>query len=140
MKKLVLISALIVAGCASPAQITNEQLTAMTDEQLCSTIHKYPTDMRFVQFMMGRGLRCHPAMETCDAAGIDKASDEYTSCIQAMTAQIFDYEAEKKANQARAALAIQQGVQNYQNAVANTPRPVTTNCSAYGSTVNCTSY
>jgi len=139
MRKLLLAALLVCTACVTTTY-NDQQLMAMTDDQLCAAVKADPMNIRTVTFMHGRKLECHPAMETCKAAGYKSGTKDYSDCV---LANIEHLKNEQRARQEAArALFLSGGMnpQPVQTPVYQMRTPARTSCTGFGNTVNCTTY
>ena len=137
MKYIAILSLVLLSACVSASHISNEQLSAMPDEQLCSTVKSYPTDRRVISFMSGRELTCHPAMETCEMAGYKMGTTDYDDCVTYNLVQII--EEEEKHKRGLRAMGAAMAASSYSPPVQRSPTTFT-NCNYTGGGYSCMSY
>jgi hypothetical protein len=124
---------LLSAACA--ASPTVHQLVAMNDEDLCQAIKNEPLRFDAGAIAADRGLRCHPAVEACDAMGYgpDVPIEVRSVCVNAMLDQIKQQQA-AEAEQQRLGIAAFMASQAMQQQW-QPPKP--TVCSPVGRSVVC---
>lgn len=134
MKLLLLLSSVfLVTGCAT--SLSDEQIMAMDDKQLCAAVAQNPEELRLVTFMGERGLECHPAQITCTKAGFKKKTEKYNFCVQSMIQE----EQMKAESRRQAWQAFGKGMQQAGRDM-QAHKPVTTNCYGGAYNVSCTTY
>jgi hypothetical protein len=99
----IVLSLLIPAGC-NTAPPSAQQLAAMSDDELCQVVRDDPLRFSSAAVAADRGLRCHPAVEACDAAGYgpEVPIEARTVCIEAMMTELRQDQEEEAARRAAA--------------------------------------
>jgi hypothetical protein len=153
---------LMLAACKPP--MTDEQIAAMSNDELCAAVQGHPEDIRLVTFMGGRNLQCHPTQITCKKAGFKAGSKKFSDCVsilmqsEALDKQQAQINAQKFGQALGAAMSqygqsLQQNNVGYIQPAYQAPayvapaRPAQTNCTVTPgnatfpqSQVNCRSY
>lgn len=121
MKRLILLFAALLFLSSCVTTYTDEKLANMSDDEICKVIHQYPTDMRYLHFMMARKLNCHPAQESCLAAGYKMGTKKFGECTTAMVNEAFDKEEQRRAAAQAWGQAFAGGMKSMSNYYATNP-------------------
>jgi len=116
------ISALLLSACAN---LTPQQISAMSDDEMCRT-HQYQfTSLAFGQEFVERRIRCNGTV----SAGR----------VPAVPQQVQQTEDDSSARVARMAAALGQ-IERDRQAQQQRNKPISTHCSQFGYGYNCTTY
>lgn len=73
---------LLLSGCESPAtSMTQEQVSGLSNEQLCSLKSSYPWEQKTELEIGKRNLNCDPAYNECLGRGNQPNTPAMTTCI-----------------------------------------------------------
>jgi hypothetical protein len=136
MKKWLLLSVLIISGCAvNPAsQYTPEELTEFSDATICQYYNQGASHKLYDE-VIRRGINCDPAYQYCIQNGFKKGDEAFLYCMADYRAAI----AQQQAIQAQRQQALSQTLMGIVAATAPQPRPVyNTQCINTPMGVNCT--
>jgi hypothetical protein len=128
------LAAFFLAGCAQPQIVTltplpDAEIAHLDEQHLCSAIWAFGTsDVRLLQRAQKAHINCDYDYQACKNSGFKPGTEALATCINGRINQL----------QQQRALAEQQQYHRQQQYLAR--RPVTTNCSRFGTAVNCTSY
>lgn len=88
-RMLLAIGALVLlTACASPAErMTVEQVSSLTDVQLCQINNGYRPEPKVLTEIGSRNLNCDPAVTQCMAQGVRKDNPLMPLCVSSVYAQ-----------------------------------------------------
>jgi len=120
-KYLILWAVLGLAACASPAaQMTPEQISSLSNQQLCNLKNNYLWDQNTEVEIGRRNLNCDPVYNECVQRGAE-SGPELSLCMnqirdkQVMEQKIAQQEAELEAQRSRNELLMRSQGQQSQN-------------------------